>query len=318
MTHHAKSKRSELIKHAHELHFLPFQRLDMQATVVYNPVIIGRMTDCVFNFVKGLFRRLSWSRLYFRLPLSISRRVVSKSAQFERIGPICLPLSVKGHAEPINFSLYYFGSYQTGHDYFVLTPGTWESLKSPLVRVSSSCIWAFVFNSVRCDCLWEFEEAKRRALDEPGGNSLLVYAASQHGKGIPGGLRGHALIYALGQAASEDLVYAAYKHNGFKVDYRSYTDVGAILAQLNINSLRLLTNSPDRLRALKALGFHVEHVPLEKPYEAWDAEELGVKQHRFGHLLSLPGFKASDITRYGLDPQKVFVPSETQKTEQLK
>lgn len=250
-------------------------------------------------------RRWKWSGLYRGRPATVGS-VVKRTKGFEQIGPIHLPLEVKGRPEPIDFAAYYFGSYDTGDDYLVLSPGSWSISPNPLVRISSNCIWAFALASVRCDCRWEFEEAKRLAVDEAGHNALLIFAASQHGKSVPGGVRGHALIYSLGQAARQELVHDAYARNGFEVDYRSYGDIATILRQCGARSIRLLTNSPDRVRALEREGFEVDRVPLEKPYRAWDAEELGVKKVRLGHLLNLDGFDETHVRRYGLDPVDVF------------
>ena|GEM_PF-2458869 len=262
-------------------------------------------------------RRIHWSLIYRGRPATVMERVLWRSRKLERIGPINLPLAVAGESEPVRFTLYYFGSYESGADYFVATPGELDRLENPLVRISSSCIWAFALGSVRCDCRWEFEESKRLAAQEPGGNAVLIYAASQNGKGVPGGLRGHALVYALGQACSDDLVYAAYRNNGFKIDYRSYDDVAEILRYLRIESLRLLTNNPDRVHSLRRLGLAVTPISLEKPYEVWDAEELGVKKTRLGHSLKLHGFDPEDIRRYGLDPLKVFGPDGGESEDHL-
>lgn len=251
-----------------------------------------------------------WAWLYNNRPERLKKVALRKSATLERLGPIALPLEIKGRSEPVEFSAFYFGSYDTGDHYIVLSPGAWN-LSNPLLRISSNCIWAFALGSVRCDCRWEFEEAKRLATEEPSHNAVLIFAASQHGKGVPGGIRGHALVYAFGQAANQDLVYGAYETNGFALDYRSYADVGRILRDLGIDAVRLLTNNPDRVEALAREGLVVERVPLEKPYLPWDSEELGVKKTRLGHMLDLPGFVHSDVRRYGLDPNQVFNDKQT-------
>jgi GTP cyclohydrolase II len=260
----------------------------------------------MLTLIKHALRRIAWNRLYRNRPETLTTVILQRTAQLERLGPIILPLEVKGHSEPVDFHAYYFGSYDSGDDYIALTPGSWSTLSNPLLRISSNCIWAFAFSSVRCDCRWEFEEAKRRAVEEPSQNAVLIFAASQHGKAVPGGIRGHALIYALGQAAHQDLVYAAYTRNGFELDYRSYADVAMILRECGIDSIRLLTNNPERVKAINREGILVERVPLEKPYVPWDSEELGVKKARFGHLLDLPGFTPEDVMRYDLDPADVF------------
>lgn len=250
-------------------------------------------------------RKHEWEELYRAAPESARAEVLVQTDAYDRIGPIILPLKTR-RSGIVNFTLYYFGFYQSGESYYLLTVAEQLAFMNPLVRVSSNCNWAFDLDSVRCECDWELQEAKARIAEEPSKDGLIVFALDQHGKSIPGGARGHAFLYALGQAQNQDLVHDAYVKNGFAVDYRAYDDVCAILRTVGVATMRLLTNNPDRVRFFQSQGFTCERESIEKPYDFYDSEELGVKKDRLRHDLELPGFHPSHVEYYGLDPSSTF------------
>jgi GTP cyclohydrolase II len=135
---------------------------------------------------------------------------------------------------------------------------------------------------------------------EDGADSLVLFSVDDHGKAIRGGLRGHALLYALGQVQRQELIVDAYVENGFEHDRRDYSEIGRILSELSISRMRLLTNNPERILAFQSMGYQVERYPIEQPYNPLLAEELGVKKSKLGHLLDLTGFSPSDLQIYGL------------------
>ncbi|MCX6223055.1 MAG: hypothetical protein NTZ69_18970 [Bacteroidia bacterium] len=257
------------------------------------------------NFKNG---KTKWTELYSQIPEEILNKILLRTDTFDRIGPIELPLRIffKENQEPTKFILYYYGFYKSGENYFLLTQKESLMFDNPIVRVSSNCNWAFDLRSMRCDCEWELEYAKKVVSEESDQDGLIIFALDQHGKSITGGIRGHALIYALGQIQKQDLVYAAYKDNGFRIDYREYDEVISILKSLNINKMRFLSNNPEKIEAFTKSGFGVTRVPIEKPYDKNDSEELGVKKIKLGHHLNLENFNREDISIYGLDPSKVF------------
>jgi len=253
-------------------------------------------------------KKQQWSELYSQIPVDVLNKILLRTDKFDRIGPIELPLTIfHDKKNPVKFILYYFGFYESGENYFLLTQNELLNFNNPVTRISSNCNWAFDFGSMRCDCQWELEYSKKIVSETPDQNGLIIFCLDQHGKSIPGGVRGHALLYALGQIQKQDLVYGAYKLNGFKLDYRNYIEVQTILKSLKINDMRLLTNNPEKVSALKESGFGVERLSIEKPYEQHDAEELGVKKMKLGHYLNLENFNKNDIELYGLDPDKVFI-----------
>ncbi len=152
----------------------------------------------------------------------------------------------------------------------------------PLVRIHSECFTGDVLGSVRCDCGEQLERAFQRIAAE--GRGVLVYLR-QEGRGI--GLANKARAYAL-QDAGLDTVEANLAL-GFAPDLRDYGPAAAILADLGIDTVRLLTNNPAKVEGLRERGIAVaERVPLEITPTPGNAAYLATKRSRLGHLLELP------------------------------
>lgn len=250
-------------------------------------------------------RKKEWERLYSTVDDGVVQEVLLRTETHDRIGPITLPLRTVGRGV-LDYTIYYYGFYATGNSYFLITRSAELVFTSPLLRISSNCNWAFDFDSVRCECDWEFQYAKTRISEQLNNDGLIIFAVDQHGKSVPGGTRGHALLYAIGQAQRQDLVYNAYIKNGFEIDYRTYDEIFVILRAVGINQLRLLTNNPERVESFIQHGFNTEREAIEKPYERYDSEELGIKREKLHHYLTLDKFSRDDIRIYGLDPERTF------------
>jgi len=235
--------------------------------------------------------------LYNHLPKELRDQVVEINEEFERIGPFQLPIELPS-GEIVFFTVNHYFMRNTNHRYYVVTKN--GKFKNPVLRIESVCNYAHIFNSRRCDCRFQLFNALEKIHKE--GDGLVVFCLDQHGKALPEGTRGHALVYALGQLQHQDLIHDAYVKNGFKEDYRDYTDVKIILKSLGISKVRLMTNSPHRLNFLKENGFTVTHIPLEKDMEPWVCEELHFKKEKLNHLLDCIGFKPEFLEKYGLKP----------------
>lgn len=147
-----------------------------------------------------------------------------------------------------------------------------------LVRVHSSCFTGEVLGSQRCDCRAQLDAALARIAAL--GRGVLVYLV-QEGRGI--GLGNKIRAYAL-QDQGVDTVDANLKL-GFEADLRSYDLAAAILADLGVGSVRLMTNNPAKLKGLAAAGVRVAvHEPHWVDVHADAAEYLEVKKDRMGHL----------------------------------
>ena len=148
-----------------------------------------------------------------------------------------------------------------------------------LVRVHSECLTGDVLGSLRCDCGPQLEQALATIAEH--GSGILVYLR-QEGRGI--GLANKARAYAL-QDAGLDTVDANLAL-GFPADLRDYGRAAAILADLGIDRVRLLTNNPAKVRGLEAAGIEVlERRPLEVVAGPDNAAYLATKRVRLGHLL---------------------------------
>jgi GTP cyclohydrolase II len=155
------------------------------------------------------------------------------------------------------------------------------SVREPLVRIHSQCITGEVLGSLRCDCGAQLELAMRAIATE--GSGVLIYE-QQEGRGI--GLMAKLQAYAL---QDEGLDTVAANHAlGFEADCRDFMLPAAILKDLGICAIRLLSNNPDKCRALTKAGIVVvEQLPCEAPPSSYSTRYLGTKKHRMGHTLTL-------------------------------
>ena len=150
-----------------------------------------------------------------------------------------------------------------------------------VVRIHSQCITGDVLRSLRCDCGEQLELAMRTIAAE--GCGLLIYE-QQEGRGI--GLAAKLRAYAL-QDQGLDTV-AANHALGFEADCRDFSLPVAILADLGIRRVRLLSNNPDKAQALVNAGIEVvEHISCEVIPNPHAIAYLRTKKERMGHTLSL-------------------------------
>lgn len=241
--------------------------------------------------------RWKLGNLYRGIPTDIFKQIVIRTDYFDRIGPIKIPSDLDDMVSDIY--LYHFTFYRSKNQYVLISKSKnlhWNLLS---IRISSNCFYGFIANSRRCDCRWQFEYALRQ-LKNTSDDTIILFCLDDHGKAIDGGLRGHALLYALGQIRKQELVKDAYELNGFNSDQRNYEDLHQIFAHLNIKDFNLLTNNPSRVDFFRMKGYVVRQITIEKPYDKYLSEELGVKKLKLGHALELPGFDKSDVEIYGL------------------
>jgi 3,4-dihydroxy 2-butanone 4-phosphate synthase/GTP cyclohydrolase II len=165
-------------------------------------------------------------------------------------------------------------------DHVALVKGEVRGLDDVLVRVHSECLTGDVFGSLRCDCGLQFEEAMRRV--EAEGRGVVLYLA-QEGRGI--GLLNKLKAYEL-QELGLDTVDANLKL-GLPVDSRDYGIAAEILADLGVESVRLLTNNPHKVAGLEDHGIRVsEQLPIESEADEHNRDYLRTKARRLGHLLA--------------------------------
>lgn len=176
------------------------------------------------------------------------------------------------------FRIIAFKGVSSGEEFPVLVKGVLDPNTPTLVRIHSQCLTGDVFHSLKCDCGRQLDHAMK--LIEAEGCGVIVYQ-QQEGRGI--GFTNKIRAYAL-QDAGQDTVEANLSL-GFEADLRQYECCVDILRQLGLRRVRLLSNNPDKIAALKAAGFEVERVPIEiEPHER-TLEYLKTKKDKLGHLL---------------------------------
>ncbi|HZT31566.1 MAG TPA: GTP cyclohydrolase II [Bryobacteraceae bacterium] len=150
-----------------------------------------------------------------------------------------------------------------------------------LVRIHSQCLTGDVFHSLRCDCRAQLELSLQLIAAE--GRGLLIYE-HQEGRGI--GLLNKLRAYEL-QDHGADTV-EANERLGFEPDLRNYELPGEILRYFGLQSVRLLSNNPEKVAAVERAGIRVaQRVPCVVEPSASTEAYLRTKQEKMGHLLDL-------------------------------
>jgi GTP cyclohydrolase II len=149
----------------------------------------------------------------------------------------------------------------------------------PLVRIHSQCLTGDVFHSLRCDCHDQLHLALGLIAAEGAG--ILLYE-QQEGRGI--GLMAKLRAYELQDQGLDTI--EANERLGFRSDYRGFELPAEILKALNIPAVRLITNNPEKVAALKAAGIRVtERVSATIPAEPTFERYLQTKHEKMGHLV---------------------------------
>ena len=170
----------------------------------------------------------------------------------------------------------------TGQEHLTLVRGDprHHAGRGVLTRVHSECLTGDAFGSTRCDCGPQLRAALARVADE--GTGIVVYLRGHEGRGI--GLADKLRAYAL-QDGGADTVDANLRL-GLPADARDYGAAVEILRDLGVGGVRLLTNNPDKVEALRAGGIDVRRqVPLLTGVTPHNVVYLHTKMDRFGHSL---------------------------------
>ena len=175
------------------------------------------------------------------------------------------------------FDMHGFEEISTGQEHIALSLGDVADGEPVLARTHSECLTGDALYSMRCDCGYQLEEALRSIAIE--GSGLLLYLR-QEGRGI--GLLNKIRAYNL-QDQGADTV-EANERLGFAADLRDYSMCLDMLAHLGIGKLRLMTNNPRKVDALRELGIEVaERVPLQVGRNPHNESYLDTKRSRMGH-----------------------------------
>jgi len=180
-----------------------------------------------------------------------------------------------------DFRIHGYRDLRTGDEHVALV-STAGLARTPVVRVHSECLTGDAFGSARCDCGPQLDAALELAAEQGG---AVVYLRGHEGRGI--GLLAKVAAYAL-QDEGRDTVEANLDL-GWPADRREYGAAAAILADLGVRRVSLLTNNPAKVAGLRAHGIDVAEVRgLEVGRTPQNEEYLRTKATSMGHLLHLP------------------------------
>ncbi|MBL1078457.1 bifunctional 3,4-dihydroxy-2-butanone-4-phosphate synthase/GTP cyclohydrolase II [Nocardia sp. 2] len=153
--------------------------------------------------------------------------------------------------------------------------------RNVLARIHSECLTGDAFGSLRCDCGEQLDTALAAVAAE--GSGVVVYLRGQEGRGI--GLLNKLRAYEL-QDDGADTVDANVKL-GLPIDARDYRAAAGMLADLGVDSVRLLSNNPAKQSGLETHGITVEsRIPLQTNPTEHNVHYLRTKRDRMRHALT--------------------------------
>lgn len=153
--------------------------------------------------------------------------------------------------------------------------------KNGIVRIHSECLTGDVFGSKSCDCQSQLHYSLKKISQEKKG--AIVYLR-QEGRDI--GLGEKIKAYSLQQKEGLDTVEANLKL-GHKADNRDFHQAAWILKDKGFQTVRLLTNNPEKVKTLELHGLSITEERVETPVYPENIEYLKTKKIKFGHLLNL-------------------------------
>ena len=207
------------------------------------------------------------------LRLVNSRDTVTKSV--ERVAEARLPTEIG------EFRIIGFRSLTSTEEFVALVKGELRPNRPTLVRIHSQCMTGDVFGSLKCDCGRQLEAAMK--LIEEDGSGAIVYQ-QQEGRGI--GIINKIRAYALQDQGADTI--EANEQLGFAADMRSYEQCAEILLDLGLRAVRVMSDNPAKIRAVRHAGLHViERVPLAVEPHDFFANYLKTKKEKMGHLVSV-------------------------------
>lgn len=178
-----------------------------------------------------------------------------------------------------DFKMFGFINKLNGEHHVALVKGEINEKNEVLTRVHSECLTGDALGSKRCDCGEQYDAAMKRIAEE--GCGILLYMR-QEGRGI--GLINKLKAYSL-QDKGFDTV-EANEILGFPADMRSYDVAAAILKDLGVSKVNLMTNNPRKIDGLERYGIEiVNRVPIKMNHNEKNEFYLQTKKEKLGHIL---------------------------------
>jgi GTP cyclohydrolase II len=180
------------------------------------------------------------------------------------------------------FQVLAFHSHLDGKEHAALVKGDVVGREKVPVRLHSECLTGDVFGSLRCDCRQQLELALEKIEKRKFG--VLLYLR-QEGRGI--GFENKIKAYRLQEQGLDTI--EANEALGFRPDERDYEVAARMLDALQIRSILLLSNNPNKIADLRLHGVQVDgRIPIITPPNRYNARYLETKRVRAGHLLEPP------------------------------
>jgi GTP cyclohydrolase II len=189
-----------------------------------------------------------------------------------RVSDADLPLALAGSCTAVLFR----EAHGTA-EHVAIVVGRPDFNQAVQVRLHSSCLTGDIFGSLRCDCGEQLQRALAQLAVQGG---VLLYL-SQEGRGT--GLANKLRAYRLQDTGLDTI--DADRHLGFKGDERDFQVAVSMLRALGISEVKLLTNNPKKIEALRAGGIKVvERIALIPPTNPHNERYIRTKTERAGHL----------------------------------
>jgi GTP cyclohydrolase II len=181
------------------------------------------------------------------------------------------------------FKIVAFWNNRDGKEHIALVHGDVMGQEDVPTRLHSECLTGDALGSLRCDCRDQLETALRSISRLDCG---MVLYLRQEGRGI--GLRNKVRAYQL-QDHGLDTV-EANRALGFRDDERDYGVAAHMIASLNVKSVRLMTNNPNKIQQLETNGIKVSgRTPHVMPANEFNRFYLQTKALRSGHYIEFEG-----------------------------
>jgi GTP cyclohydrolase II len=177
------------------------------------------------------------------------------------------------------FRIVAFWNNRDAKEHIALVHGDVMGVEDLPTRLHSECLTGDALGSLRCDCRDQLEVSMRKIGSQERGAILYM---RQEGRGI--GLINKVRAYAL-QDRGLDTVDANIAL-GFRDDERDYAVAAHMLASLNVASIQLMTNNPNKVGQLEHLGIRVtSRIPHVMPATEYNRAYLETKATRSGHQM---------------------------------
>jgi GTP cyclohydrolase II len=186
------------------------------------------------------------------------------------------------------FQVIAFDSPSDGKEHAALVRGDVVGKAGVPVRLHSECLTGDAFMSLRCDCRQQLERAQEEIAKLPEG---IVLYLRQEGRGI--GFANKIRAYQLQEWGYD--TNQANEALGFRADERDYEIAARMLEALEVGSIQLFSNNPDKLADLARHGVKVDgRIPLVIPPNPHNARYLETKRDKSGHLLPGAGLQVPE------------------------